>query len=178
MRLLRSFFRLGLSSMVLLLLACVISTQFSSVWKDEAYQEHPEKILIISEFKNPENRRIFEESFVKEMKNRGQNGEASYSIVSKPSVSDIDDIASLAKEAGADAVLVNRPLGTRIGKSAGADYMDVYIDTQTDVYDMKSNKLILSISAQTRRSQKLPIVEQIRSYVRDVVAELSRLGLF
>ena len=178
MRSLRFLLRFGLSFVVLLLTACVVSTQFSSVWKDNAYQGHPRKIFIISDFKNAENRRTFEEAFVKEMKSRGQDCVTSYSIVSEPSVSDRGVISSLAKEAGADAVLVNRPLGTRLGKSAGADYLDVYIETQTDVYDIKTDKLVLSIAAQTRRSSKRPIAEQIHSYVHDIVAKLSQSGLF
>jgi hypothetical protein len=166
-----------LGIMLLLFIACA-STKFPSVWKDEAYQGHPEKILVINTFPNLANRKAFEDEFVKALQDRRVDAVVSYTVMPEPVVSDKDAIAALAKEVGADTVLINRPLRTRVGQSAGADYMDVYINTQTDVYEMKSNRLVLSASAETMRRQSEPITDQIQSYVNDLVDKLSHLGLF
>lgn len=161
----------------LFLIACA-TTKFPSVWKDEAYQGHPEKILVINTFSDPANRITFEDEFVKALKGRGADAVASYTIMPEPAVSDKDTIAAHAKEAGADTVIINRLLQTRLGQSAGSDYMDLYMSTQTDVYDMNSNRLILSATAETVRSQSKPIRDQMQSYVNDLVEKLSSMRLF
>jgi len=61
-----------------------------------------------------------------------------------------------------------------MGMTYGMTYKDVYVNTQTDVYDMKSNKLIMSATAETWINQGKPYPDQIRSYVKDLVKKLSR----
>jgi hypothetical protein len=166
--------------MFLLFIACS-STKFSLAWKDETYQGHPEKILVINAFPNPVNRRLFEDEFVKALKDRGIDAVVSYTVMPNPVVSDENAIAAQAKEVNADTVLINRPLGTRMGESGGHGniyYEDLYINTQTDVYDMKSNRLVLSTSAETWIRQGSPYSSRIHSYVKDLVNKLSRQGLF
>jgi hypothetical protein len=177
MRFVKFSLRLTAGILWFFLIACA-TTKFPSVWKDEAYQGHPEKILVINTFPDQTNRKTFEDEFVKALKDRGVNGVVSYTVMPEPAVSDKDAIAVRAKEADADAVLINRLLHSRIGQSAGTDYMELYMSTQTDVYDMKSNRLILSVTAETVRSQSKPLSDQIQSYVNDLVDKLSGMGLF
>jgi hypothetical protein len=185
MRVLRVLLQFALITMSFLFIACT-STKFSAMWKDETYQGHPEKILVINAFPDPANRRLFEDKFVKALKDRRIDAIMSYTIMPDPAVSDKDAIAALAKEVGADTVLVNKPLGTTKdltyapgGYSYGRLALeDLYVNTQTDVYDMKSNRLILSVSAETWVRQGKPYPDQIQSFVKDLVNQLSRLGLF
>ena len=105
----------------------------------------------------------------------------SYTIMPDPIVSDKDAIAAQAKEVGADTVLISRPLNTTTGEIVGAGgmtYMDVYINTQTDVYDMKSNRLVVSVTAETWIQQDAPYSALIKSYIKDLVQKLSKQGLF
>ena len=180
MKVLRSSMQFAAFIMLFLFLACT-STKFSTIWKDETYQGRPEKILVINAFPNPANRRIFEDEFVKALKDRRIDAVMSYTIMPDPVVSDKDAIAAKAKEVGADTALINRPLGKSediyIGAGA-AQYLDVYVNTQTDIYDMKSNRLILTASAETWVNQDKPYLKQIQSYVKDLVNKLSQLGLF
>jgi hypothetical protein len=94
-------------------------------------------------------------------------------------VIDKSAIALHAKELGADAVLINKPLGTKMDEAGGVFgvYEDLHIKTQTDVYDIKSDRLILSITAETWIRQDVPYSIHIQSYVKDLVRELSRMGL-
>ncbi len=160
-------------------------TKFSAIWKDETYQDHPKKVLVISSFPNPATRRTFEDEFVEALRERGVDAVMSYTIMPDKVVSDKDAIAELAKEVAADTVLVNRLLGTTKSETytpgalsySGITYTDVYINTQTDLYDTKLNKLILSASATTWIRQDEPYLKQIKSLVKDFINQLSRLGL-
>ena len=178
MRVLRLSLQFVLFIMLILSTACT-STKFSTMWKDETYQGHPGKILVINAFSNPENRRLFEDEFVKELKAHRIDAVMSYTIMPDPVVSDKDAIAAQAKGVGADTVLINRLIGTTMRETQGFTvYEDLYVNTQIDVYDMKSSRLILSARAETWIRQDIPYPIHIKSYVKDVVQKLSRQGLF
>jgi hypothetical protein len=178
MRVFRLSLPFALFIIVFLFISCT-STKFSTLWKDETYQGHPEKILVINAFLNPANRRIFEDEFVKELKDRRIDAVVSYTSMPDPVVSDKDAIAAQAKRVGVDTVLINRPIGTTTHETAGfTTYQDLYINTQIDVYDMKSNRLILSATAETWIRQDIPYSIHIKSYVKDVVQRLLQQGLF
>jgi hypothetical protein len=93
-----------------------------------------------------------------------------------PLVSDKDVLASQAKRAGADTVLVNRHVGRAMDDFTPGTIK--YINTQTEVYDIKSNRLVFSVSAQTWIKQRKPFVPQIETYIRDMLNKLSQEGLF
>ena len=165
----------------LLLLGASASTKFSIIWQDETYKGHPGKILVINAFPNPENRKLFEDELVQALKDHRIDAVVSYTFMPQPVVSDKKAIAAHPKEGGADTVLINRALGTRMDESGGHGnlyYQDVFVSTQTDVYDMKSNSLILSASAETWIRQGEPYSSRIHSYVIDLVNKLSQQGIF
>jgi len=136
MRVLRIRLQFAAFALLFLIIACT-STKFSGILKDVTYHGHPERILVINTFPTPGTRMVFEDELVKVLKEHGIDAVASYSVMPKPPVSDKDVLASQAKEVGADTVLTNRYLGRTMddlepGKTDS-------INTQTDVYDMKSN---------------------------------------
>jgi len=176
-------FRLSLQFALLIILflfiACA-STKFSTEWKDETYQVRPKKILVISTFKFPSHRRLFEDEFVMALKDRRIDAVVSYNVMPDPVVVDKDAIAVQAKAVGADTVLINRPIDatTPENESGGRTYWDLYVNTQTEVYDMKSNRLVLSATAKTSTLQGESYTILIQSYVKDLVNKLSQLGHF
>jgi len=175
-------FRLSLQFALLIILflfiACA-STKFSTEWKDETYQVRPKKILVISAFKFPSHRRLFEDEFVMALKDRRIDAVVSYNVMPDPVVVDKDAIAVQAKAVGADTVLINRPIDatTPENESGGRTYWDLYVNTQTEVYDMKSNRLVLSATAKTSTLQGESYTILMQSYVKDRVNKLSQLGL-
>ena len=186
MRVLRSSIQFAVLIM-LFFLACT-STKFSTVWMegmDEAYQERPGKILVINEIRNPAinpaTRKIFEDELVKALKERGVDAVISYTIMPGPIVSDKDAIAARAAEVGADTVLITKIRSSKIDRSTGQSigmYSYLNIDTQTEIYDMKSNRLILTVLATTRIQTSEPSVKDIQSFIKGLVKELSQQGLF
>jgi len=186
MRDIRASLQFAAFVVLFLFMACASpTTRFSSVWKDETDQVLPEKILVINAFKNPAYRRLFEDGFVMALKERGIDAFVSYTFM--PDIPalvlvDKDAIVEQAKAVGADIVLVNKPLGTErkdVWVSAdGVDEYKLYIQTQTNVYDMKSNRLIMSASSETRIKKEKPYADQIQSFIKDLVNMMSQQKLF
>jgi len=168
--------------MLSLFMACMPpTTKFSSIWKDETYQVRPEKILVINAFKFPSNRTLFEEDFVKALKDRRIDAVVSYNVMPDPVVDDKEAIAVQAKAVGADTVLINRPLETaqkEVLITGGTLFGEAYIHTQTEVYDMKSNRLVFGATAETWLQKDKPYADQIQSYIKDLVNMMSRQKLF
>jgi hypothetical protein len=167
-------------------MACTPPTaKFSgTIWKDETYQMRPEKILVISAFGGP-SRRVFEDEFVKALKDRGIDAVVSYTFMPEmpaPVLVDKDAIVVQAKAVGADTVLINRPLERErkdIWVSAdGTNKYKLYIDTQTDLYDIKSDRMIMNISAETRVYEDKPYTDQLQSYIKSLVNMMSQHKLF
>jgi hypothetical protein len=92
-----------------------------------------------------------------------------------------DVIAAKAKEVGADTVLINEPLGRTAGVFRDASevaHKGIYINTLTEVFDMKTNRLIMSVSAETWVRYGIPNTILVQSYVKDLVNKLWQLGYF
>ena len=123
MRVSRTSLQFVVFVMLLLFIACA-STKFKVIWKDETYQGHPAKILVINAFPNPVNRRLVEDEFVKALKDHGADAVVSYTVMPKPLtpdpiVSNQKAIAAQAKKVNADTVLINKAIGTRMAESGG-----------------------------------------------------------
>lgn len=98
----------GLGIIIPLLLTACSTVRLTSVWKEQSYQGHPKKIMVIGVAKRPINRRIFEDEFVRQLKARGTDAFASYTVLSDDKKNDNAAIAEKMKEQGADTVLVTR----------------------------------------------------------------------
>jgi len=163
--------------LMFLLMACPSkSTNFSTVWKDETYQGRPGKILVVSAFPDPVTRKIFEDEFVKELKDRGMDAVPSYTVMPDLVVSDKDAIAVEAKGVGADTLLINISRdATQLDKFvAGGQIGDWYIHIQTDVYNIKSQRSIMNVSAVVHIVTDKTRTDQIQSYIKDLVNMLSQ----
>jgi len=179
MRVLRLSMQFAAFIMLFIFLACT-STKSDITWKDETYKEHPKKILVINAFQNPSIRRLFEDEMVKALRDRRVDVVVQYTVMPDVFVYDKEAVAAQAKEVGADTVLITRPVGTRMGASGASG--GLYINTQTDVYDMRSNGLILSVTAETQMRQGAADLQhyltQVPAFVKDLVNKLSQAGLF
>jgi len=111
-------------------------------------------------FQDPSIRRLFEDEIEKALNDRRVDAVVKFAVVPPDTfVSDKDVIATQAKEVGADTVLITSPADTRkdvTGSLAGTAVLSVYINIQTDVYDMKTNKLISFASAKTQIQMDAP----------------------
>jgi hypothetical protein len=103
---------LGLVLLAVLLTACS-ATQIKSVWKDSSYLGQPHKVMVIAVAKEPISRRIFEDEFVLQLKARGTDAIASYTILPDKNQDDQAAIAKMVEQMGADTVLISRLVSKR-----------------------------------------------------------------
>ena len=105
-QLLRNSF--GFLALVAMLATACSTTQLNAVWKDQSYQARPNRIMVIGIAKNPLNRRIFEDEFVRQLNVHGTEAIASYTVLPDRQKDDRAAIAAKVSEQGADTVLITR----------------------------------------------------------------------
>jgi hypothetical protein len=201
-RILRSPFGL-LAFMAMLMTACA-STQLTSVWKDPSYQSRPAKIMVIGLAKNPVNRRLFEDEFVRQIKSHGTDAIASYTVIPDKQQGDEEAIAKKVAELGADTVLITRLVSKKVVQvyvpgtvyypppyygrwpdyyGYGYRYMytpgyianDEFAVVETNLYEAKSDKLIWAATSETGINDSDPNL--IQNYITVMVNNMIGQGL-
>lgn len=98
--------------LVVFLMTACSSTKITSLWKDQNYQGPSNKIMVVGVAKKPGNRRVFEDEFVKRIREEGAEAIASYTVIPDQKQGNQQLLAEKVKELNADAVLITR-LGDR-----------------------------------------------------------------
>lgn len=178
MRTIQRSFWASMVAVSILFTACT-ATKFTSVWKNETYQGHPAKIMVIAVSNTPAIRRLLEDEFVKELKDYETDAIVSYTALPDQSVANKGAINTKAKEVGVDTVLITKVVGRKTGTkdSLWATYPNEYIDTETNIYDVKSGKLIWTASSETWIRDTASEESQIRAFVKVIVKRLSEQEL-
>jgi hypothetical protein len=178
MRTVQRSFWASMVALSILFTACA-ATKFTGVWMDETYQGHPAKIMVIAVSNTPAIRRLLEDEFVKELKAYETGAIVSYAALPDRSVADKGAINAKAKEVGADTVLISKAVGRKTGttESLWAVYPNEYIDTETNIYDVKSGKLIWTASLETWIRDTASEESQLRAFVKVIVRRLSEQKL-
>jgi len=195
---------IGFGMLMALLITACATTKFTSVWKDPSYGGQPSKIMVIAVAKKPINKRIFEDEFVQQLKARGTNAVASYTVMPDEKQADNTAIAATMKEQGADAVLISRlaskktvhtyvpgtvtyppayygtwrdyyGYGYQAVYTPGYMAEDEYALMETNLYDAGSGKLIWSASSETEL--RGPDQNRIKSYVGVMVNAMAEQRL-
>ncbi|OGS94522.1 MAG: hypothetical protein A3G79_01060 [Gallionellales bacterium RIFCSPLOWO2_12_FULL_57_18] len=188
---------------VILVSACA-TTQVSAIWKDPSYQARPARIMVIGVAKNPLNRRLFEDEFVRQLKARGTEAIASYTVLPDKQQDDQAAIAAKVKELEADTVLVTRLVSKKTvkvyvpgtvyypppyyytwpdyyGYSYRYIYSPAYITEneyaviETNLYETGNNKLVWAASSETLISDSNKSL--IKSYIGIMVSTMAEQGL-
>ncbi|HET6364907.1 MAG TPA: hypothetical protein VFG02_07645 [Nitrospirota bacterium] len=192
-----SILRYFLSSLVLALMllpSCSPTTKLASVWKDDGFQNHPKKMMIIGELKNPGNRRIFEDEMVKQLKALRTDAVVSYAAIPERTGVDRDTITAKMNELGADAVLIARvvdkkTVSTYVPGTVRPGYpgygggwhgyyaysqsytvQDEFAVLQTNLYDLKADKLIWTAVSETWITENNESL--IRSFTKVIIDRL------
>ena len=189
---------------IAMLLSACASTQLTSVWKDPSYHTRPAKILVIGMARSPLNRRLFEDEFVRQLKSRGTDAIASYTVLPDEQQGNQADIAKKVTELGADTVLITRLVSKKVVQVYvpgtpyypppfydtwpnyyvyGYRYMytpgyvtnDEYAVIETNLYDAKTDKLIWAASSETGINDSDKNL--IKSYIKVMVNNMIGLGL-
>lgn len=187
----------------LLFTACA-TTQVNAIWKDPSYQSRPARIMVIGVAKNPLNRRLFEDEFVRQLKARGTEAIASYTVLPDKQQDDQAAIAAKVKELKADTVLVSRLVSKKTVKvyvpgtvyypppyyytwpdyygysyryiySPGYIAESEYAIIETNLYETGNDKLVWATSSETLISDSNK--DLIKSYIGIMVNAMVKQGL-
>jgi hypothetical protein len=178
--------------LIAMLVTACATTTLTSVWKDPSYHVQPRKIMVIGVAKKPVNKRIFEDEFVRQLKARGTDAVAGYTVMPDEKQVDHAVIAAKVKEQGADAVLISRLVskktvhtyvpgsvtyppsyygnwrdyygyGSQAVYTPGYTAEDEYALMETNLYDAGNDKLIWSAASETEIRGSDQ--NQIKSYI-------------
>ena len=202
--------KIGFFSVMLIIIPCFLaacttasrsSTVMTDTWKDKTYQGKPQKIIVIMVARYPDTRNMFEDRFVGELNNRGNNALQSYSVIPYEQLRDKELVKAKIKSSDADTVLISRLVDTKTIESynPGMIYVvpDPYYDwwgyyavvfadygytgdvsvayIETNLYDVKSARLIWSGNSKTERTYGEQ--ELITAFIQRIIKKLSSAGL-
>ncbi|HTP06040.1 MAG TPA: hypothetical protein VMM54_12905 [Nitrospirota bacterium] len=97
------------------LLASCAGTKLVAQWKDDAYQGHPSKIFVIGQSKEYGPRTLVEDEFVRQLKARGNDVIASYTVLPREEKPDKEAVLKKVQEVGADVIIVVKFLKKEVG---------------------------------------------------------------
>jgi hypothetical protein len=188
-----------------LALACG-NTKVLDAWQNPDLKPAPAKRIVVVGLSGDDvTRRLFEDTFTKQLKERGNDAVAGYTFLPKNPESNPDSALAVLRAAGYDAVLTARSLGVHTEETEtqgtayyipdsgyygwngyyGAVYQDITATTyttrtekarvETHLYDTASAKLLWAARSETTSTGKL--TEGMRDYARTVVSALGKTGL-
>lgn len=164
----------GIVAALAVLAAACATTQLSAVWRDDGYQGHPKNILMIAAVKNVTYRRSIEQEFVRQLKARGVNAVAAFTVFPGDETIDKATVVAKIQELGSDAVLVSKFVeqktvtsyvpsapsghpgyyGSMYGyysytPAPGYTVTDEYAVLVTNLYDAKTERLVWTAMSET-----------------------------
>ena len=196
---LRMNISLGLVVILSLLVSCT-GTKLVSEWKDDQYQGRPAKFFVIGASEERGPRSLVEDEFVRQLKARGAQAIASYTVFPADVKMTKENILSKVSELGADAILVVKFLKKESGdaqtplrryavpmgfETSWDEYYggpiaevgvrdisyDYYIITmETTLYDVATRKPLWSALSQT--TYERGAVKQIKPFTTTIVGRL------
>jgi hypothetical protein len=184
-----------LAPCLLVILAGCSTVSVSNQWKDPTFAGPPlSNVLVVGITRSDTMKRVFEDTFSQQLQAAGIKAEAGYTQIPPGSTTlDLDD---LMKKTGADAVLTTRVESVQqkinvtssaptYGRfygwygSAWASTPDVtqyeVITLETSVWDLKSQRLIWTVTTQGVRTNNIP--EATRNLAATLIPKLKSDGV-
>lgn len=177
------------------------STMMTDTWKDKTYQGKPQKIMVIMAARSSDTRNLFEDRFAGELQGRGNDAFQSYTSIPFEQLRDKELVKSKIRSSSADTVLISRLVDTKTIESYNpgliyvvpqpyydwwgyynivfADYGytgDVTVAyIETNLYDVKTEKLIWSGHSKTERTYGEQ--ELITAFIERILKKLTSAGI-
>jgi len=173
------------------------TTTLTAVWRSEGYRGPIKRIAVIGVSKKPVIRNLFEDECVRELKARGTDAVASYTVLTSEQLADKETVQARIRELGADALLTTRLVDRKsmqtyipgqvyvmpnyyygwsgyygnVFTTPGYTVQDEYAFLETNVYDVKTEQLIWSARSETWMSDNDQ--ETIKSFIGAIISRLS-----
>jgi hypothetical protein len=103
------------AAIAMLLATACAGTDLVAKWKDDAFQGRPAKIFVLGASDDRGPRSLVEDEFVRQLKSRGTDAVASYTVFPEGPRPTKDEVLAKTKELNADAIMVVRFLKKDMG---------------------------------------------------------------
>ena len=111
----------------LFLLSACATTSMVDTWRDPNYKGKAfRNFLVVGITKDPGVRRVFEDIFTAELRNRGLQATASYTVTPPDQTVGKELLAEAVKKTGADAVVTTRVVNVQQQTSVTPAYVETY----------------------------------------------------
>lgn len=177
-------------------------TEISDQWKDPNVEPKPGgKIVVVGLSDDKVAKRVFEDTFAKALRDRGNDATASYSFVEAGPSTNPDSLVALLRTQGYGMALTARPLGEDVKEtqtighayympqgyyqwgsyysmSYGAMMSTAYNERQdfvlveANLFDLSSERLVWAVRSSTGKTGKLR--DDVSTYTSAVVRELAK----
>jgi len=124
-----------------------ITAKIKSTWKNFTYYEHPHKIIVVGIATDSAGRKAFEDGFVRELKSRGVDAIASYTLLADNNPRNIWHLVVKIDGQHADAVLVTRLVkknAAQLFEPGTVFHPSIYYDNWTEFYGYSHEALLKS----------------------------------
>jgi hypothetical protein len=203
----RRFIRaIGIAIISFGLLASCYGTKLVAQWKDEEHQGYPAKIFVIGLSKEHGPRSLVEDEFVRQLKARGNDAIASYTVIPGEEMPSKEAVLAKVQELGADVIVAVKFLKKEMGgtqtplrryavpQGFDTSYESYYggvttevgvrdisydynvLSLETTLYQASTRKPIWSALSQTSYQEGGP-VRQIKPFTTAVVKKLAQEGM-
>lgn len=192
--------RCSLAAIAAVSMLCACATRPTAEWQDDSYSGPIRDVLIIGVSEQQTNRRIFEDTFVNELRERNVVATASATVLEADEKISKETVETAIAGKSIDTVLVTRLLGVEDRQSyhepttaryyrgyytyysqswnyANSGYYRQYqvLKLETNVYDVKTNRLVWSMQSESVDPQSATQV--IEDQIKLVIDTLSDRGL-
>ncbi len=177
-------------------------TEISDQWKDPNVEPKPAgKIVVVALTDDKVTKRVFEDTFAKALRDRGNDATASYTFIEAGPATNPDSLVATLRTQGFGMALTARPLGEDVKETQtignayympqgyyqwGSYYSMSYgammstsyneragsILVEANLFDLGSERLVWAVRSSTEKTGK--VREGVDSYTRAVVRDLAK----
>lgn len=180
------------------------NTKITDAWKDASVEPKPlGKIVVVGLIDDNVTKRLFEDTFTRALKDRGNDATAAYTVVNCGPNTNPDSLVSVLRTAGFQAALTARSLGEEMvetqmrgnayympqsyyqwgsyySMSYGAVMSTTYnersekVIVEGNLFDLASERLLWAVRSKTTKTGK--VKEGVNDYTRTIIPELAKSG--
>ncbi len=142
---------LALSMIMLFFITSCASTKVVNEWKDPNLTAKKfKKIMVIGVAKQPDDRRAYEEEFVRQLNAKGVTAIASHTIIPRDKMRDRDTIVRNIEGLGIDGVIITRLKEVKDKKQFFGENDTVPYDNYNNMYEYYNSSFVIAPSSRTR----------------------------
>ncbi len=162
------------------------TTTLLSTWRDDGYGGPVKKVLIMGVAEKPSMRKVFEQEFVNQLKERGVEAVASYWTIPSDKMMDKNTVQLKIQDLNVDSILITQLVETKTVTSYYSDWYDHYtqsygrrfvdqvVNLETSLYEAETGKLVWSALSETVIMEEDSRYRKVKSFIKTMVNNMSK----